>query len=121
MAEGIANHIFGDLISAKSAGSRPAKEISPYAIEVMREIGIDISNQKPKSVDIFKDEYFDIVVTVCDRTKEECPFFPNAKKIIHKSFPDPEETKENKLEIFRKIRNEMKEFIEREILKYLNK
>lgn len=116
MAEGIVNNLFGDFISAKSAGSRPAKEISPYAIKVMKEIGIDILNQKPKGIDEFKDEHFDIVVTVCDRAKEECPYFPNAEKVIHKSFPDPEDAKENeKSEKFRKIRDKIKEFIKKEI------
>ncbi len=121
MAEGIANNLFGDLIEAKSAGSRPAEEISPYAIKVMREIGIDITNQKPKSIDEFKDEYFDLVITICDRAREECPYFPDAKRIIHRNFPDPEEAEGNKLESFRKIRDEIKEFIENKILKYFNK
>jgi len=121
MAEGIVNNLFGDFIEAKSAGSRPAEEISPYAIKVMREIGIDITNQKPKSVNEFKDEHFDLVITVCNKAKEECPYSPNAEKIIHKSFSDPEEAEENKLEAFKKVRNEIKEFIEKEILKYFNK
>jgi len=121
MAEGIANNLFGDFIEAKSAGSKPAKQISSYAIKVMREIGIDITNQKPKSVDEFKDEHFDLVITVCNKAKEKCSYFPNAKKMIHKSFYDPEEAEQNKIESFRKIRDEIKEFIEKEILKYFYK
>ncbi len=112
MAEGLLNTFFKSKYHAFSAGITP-KEVNPYAIEVMKEIGIDISDNRSKSIEEFRDMTFDFVVTVCNNAKESCPFFPG-KKILHKSFENPsifngeiEET----LAIFRKVRDEIKQWI----------
>jgi arsenate reductase len=113
MAEGLLNAFFRDTCQALSAGIVPS-EVNPYAIEVMKEIGIDISSQYSKSIEEFKDKKFDVVATVCDNAKEACPFFPG-KKIIHKSFEDPSNSSgsiEDILKEFRKTRNQIKEWIQ---------
>lgn len=113
MAEGLMNYLLGDYYSAYSAGTKPTL-VNPFAIEVMMEIGIDISNHRSKSVVEFKGEKFDYVVTVCDTAKENCPFFPGAKEYIHQGFEDPSSFKgsdKEKLNKFREIRNEIKNFI----------
>jgi len=113
MAEGIVNTLLSNKLIAYSAGTEP-KEVNPYAIKVMEEIGIDISHHRSKSVYEFKEEKFDIVVTVCDHAKETCPFFPGARKYIHKGFEDPssvEGEEKEKLTKFRKIRDEIKDWI----------
>ena len=72
MAEGWVNHLRGETWQAFSAGTHPAGRVHPFAIEAMREIGIDISAARSKSVDEFRDAAFDLVVTVCDDAAEEC-------------------------------------------------
>jgi arsenate reductase len=112
IAEGLLNSILGTKYIAFSAGLSP-KKVNPYAIEVMKEIGIDLSKQYSKSIEVFKDDNFDYVVTVCDNAKEACPFFPG-KKVIHKSFEDPAKFNGNivdTLETFRKTRDEIKAWI----------
>jgi|Deesub1362A_J573_1020465.scaffolds.fasta_scaffold00484_7 arsenate reductase len=112
MAEGLMRSMFGDKFEVYSAGVKP-KGVNPYAIRVMAEIGIDISTQRSKSIDEFRGWEFDYVVTVCDTLREICPFFPG-KKIIHKDFEDPgkvEGGEEEKLEAFRKVRDEIREWI----------
>ena len=81
-AEGYIKTYYKDKYDSFSAGLKPTK-INPYAIEVIKEVGIDISNQYSKSIDEFKNIKFDIVVTVCNNVKEACPYFPG-EKIIHK-------------------------------------
>ncbi|MBC7320254.1 arsenate reductase ArsC, partial [bacterium] len=101
-----------DVYEAYSAGLE-ATEVNPYAIKVMKELGIDISNHRSKRIEEFKGILFDYVVTVCDSAKEKCPFFPG-KKVIHKSFEDPAEfigKEEEKLRVFRKVRDEIKDWI----------
>lgn len=74
----------------------------------------DITNHYSKSTGEFRRTVFDHVVTVCDHAKENCPFFPGAKNYIHKSFPDPSAakgTKQEQLDVFRKVRDEIKEWI----------
>ena len=112
IAEGILKALYRDKYESYSAGLQPSK-LNPYAVEVMKEIGIDISDQYPKSVEEFKEMKFDIVVTVCDNAKESCPFFPG-EKIIHKGFDDPAKTKgdiQNNLKVFREIRDQIKPWI----------
>jgi len=113
MAEGLLNTIFGDSYDAYSAGVEPTI-VSPYAIEVMKELGIDISDHRSKSIEEFRDKTFDYVVTVCDNAKESCPFFPG-KKVLHKSFEDPgaaDGSIEEILDDFREIRDNIKSWIE---------
>ena len=112
MAEGFLKTFYRDKYESYSAGLQPTK-LNPYAVVVMKEIGIDISDQHSKSIEEFKDMKFDIVVTVCDNAKEKCPFFPG-KKILHKGFKDPAKTKgaiQDILKVFRKIRDQIKEWI----------
>lgn len=113
MAEGILRALYSDRYEVYSAGIQPSK-INPYAIKVMAEIGINISDQRSKSIDEFRDMMFDYVITVCDHAKETCPFFPNGRKYLHQGFPDPsdfEGTEEEKLKIFRQVRDEIKDWI----------
>jgi len=114
MAEGILQTLYGDRYEAYSAGTQPTK-VNPYAIKVMSEIGIDISNHRSKSAEEFRGKEFDYVVTVCDNAKEACPFFPGGKTYLHKGFKDPSEFKGNENEIvaeFRRVRDEIKRWIE---------
>ena len=113
MAEGLLKSLYGNCFEVYSAGTKPTR-VNHYAVKVMKEIGIDISNQRSKSIDEFKGIEFDYVITVCDSAKEECPFFPG-KIVIHKSFPDPsnyEGSEEEKLQFFRKVRDMIKNWIE---------
>lgn len=112
MAEGLLRALYGDYYESYSAGLE-ATEVNPYAIKVMSEIGIDISNQRSKSINEFKEILFDYVVTVCDSAKERCPFFPG-KRVIHKSFVDPAEfigSEEEKFSVFREVRDQIKDWI----------
>lgn len=113
IAEGLLNTIYGSRYEAHSAGIEPSK-VNPYAVEVMKELGIDISNNRSKSIEEFRDTNFDYVVTVCDNAKEACPFFPG-KKILHESFEDPAEFEgniEETLAVFRKVRDKIKNWIQ---------
>ena len=88
MAEGILRHLAGDRFEVFSAGTHPVG-LNRLAVEVLREIGIDISQHRSKSVDEFAGQHFDYVITVCDNARESCPVFPGAGERIHHSFPDP--------------------------------
>jgi len=112
MAEGFLRAFYGTRYEAYSAGVEKTS-VNPYAFEVMKEIGIDLSKHYSKNIDEFQGVNFDYVVTVCDYVKESCPFFPG-KKVFHKSFQDPTSFKgniEETLSFFRKIRNEIKDWI----------
>jgi len=113
MAEGLLNTIYGSRYETYSAGIQPT-EVNPYAVEVMKELGIDISANRSKSIEEFRGMTFDYVVTVCDNAKETCPFFPG-KKTIHQEFDDPyefSESIEETLLSFRRVRDEIKNWIE---------
>ncbi len=115
MAEGLLNTLYGDRYEAFSAGVSPTK-VNPYAIKAMQEIGIDISQNRSKSLDEFIGVKFYYVITVCDNAKEACPFFPNGLKYIHKSFKDPSQstgTDTNIMESFRLVREEIKDWTEK--------
>jgi arsenate reductase len=117
MAEGLVNKLFGDTFEAYSAGVIPTI-VHPYAVQVMAEVGIDISQHKAKSVEDFRDVTFDYVVTVCDNARETCPFFPGAQKYLHKGFADPAAFNGSPtaaLDTFRNVRNEIEAYI-REII-----
>ena len=112
IAEAFLNSLYGTSYKAYSAGVEKTK-VNPYAVEVMKEIGIDMSNHYSKTVEEFKDETFDIVVTVCNTAKETCPFFPG-NKIIHKSFDDPSMVEgdiDDILTSFRKTREDIRKWI----------
>jgi len=103
---------FNKELSVFSAGTFPASEVNPLAIEVMREVGLDISKNKTTNVDEYLNKSFDYVITVCDDARETCPVFVGrVSKRLHFGFEDPAKAKgnkENKLKIFRKIRDEIK-------------
>lgn len=114
MAEGLLRNIYGDKFDVYSAGTQPSR-VNPFAIEAMKELGIDITNQSSKSVSCYKDMHIEYVVTVCDNAKESCPTFPGAKNIMHKAFRDPSQFRGKDEEIlngFRQVRDEIKTWIE---------
>ena len=109
MAEGLLRHLAGDRFEVMSAGVSPT-QVKPEAITAMREIGIDISSHRSKSVDEFSNEQFDYVITVCDNANEQCPVFPGSTKRIHWSFEDPAaaDGDENaRLAVFCRVREEI--------------
>lgn len=111
MAEGLLKHDGGDSFEVFSAGTKPT-HVRPEAITVMRELGIDISGQRSKSVDEFAGQQFDYVMTVCDSAKESCPIFPGSTERIHWSIEDPasiQGSDEQRLTAFRRIRDELRE------------
>lgn len=89
MAEGLARAFHGDVLDVVSAGSRPAGWVHPLAIQALADLGIDIRDQTSKSADQFINEPFDVVVTVCDSAAQDCPVWPNAKRIEHWPIEDP--------------------------------
>src|SRR5512139_2121425 len=89
MAEGLINAQLADRFVAFSAGTRPAGYVHPQAIAALREIGIDISQQRSKSAEEFRQEPFDVVVTVCDDAAENCPVWLGQGQRVHIGFPDP--------------------------------
>lgn len=99
-----------------SAGTKPADKVHPKAIQVMREVGIDISHNKPKDVEQFINQSFDYVITVCDNARESCPIFTGqVVKQLHIGFEDPAEATGNEeevLKVFRKVRDEIKKAFE---------
>jgi arsenate reductase len=110
MAEGLVNHDLGGRVQAFSAGVRP-KVVNPRAIQVMGEIGLDISRQRSKSVDELAGEHFDLVITVCDRAAEQCPLFPGETEVMHVGFPDPAQATGSEEEIlaeFRRVRDDLR-------------
>ena len=118
IAEGVMNQIYGEIFEAFSAGTEPSS-VNPFAIDVMGEIGIDISRHRSKSVEEFLEQDFDYVITVCDQANEACPFFPGGKERIHKGFVDPAEVQGSDLEkraAFRKARDEIMVWIEKNFL-----
>ena len=110
MAEGILREMNGDNYDVESAGIDPS-HVRPEAIQVMKEIGIDISGHRSKSVDEFSGRHFDYVITVCDNANESCPVFPGVMERIHWSFADPAAVTGDddvRLDAFRKIRDEIR-------------
>jgi arsenate reductase (thioredoxin) len=89
MAEGLINAQLADRFVAHSAGTQPAGYVHPQAIAALREIGIDISDHRSKSVDEFKGMPFDVVITVCDDAAENCPVWLGQGQRVHVGFPDP--------------------------------
>jgi arsenate reductase len=112
MAEGLLRHMAGDRFEVSSAGTKPSV-VRPEAIAAMAEIGIDLTGHRSKSVDEFAGKPMDYVITVCDNAKESCPVFPAGTKRMHWPFQDPpgpnEYTDEERLEVFRMVRDQMRE------------
>ncbi|HEY0752960.1 MAG TPA: ArsR family transcriptional regulator [Ktedonobacteraceae bacterium] len=89
MAEALLQHLSHGTIEACSAGSQPAGQVHPLAVQAMERRDLDMSLARPKHFDKFRGQHFDTVVTVCDRVREVCPVFPDDPEHIHWSFPDP--------------------------------
>lgn len=117
MAEGFTRSLHHGSIQAESAGSE-IHGLDPLAVRVMAEAGIDISSHRSRSIDELGEREFDFVVTVCDRAKENCPFFPAVRSFIHRSFDDPPvlaehaQTEEEALSHYRRVRDEIRSFID---------
>lgn len=116
MAEGFARQLRGDALEAWSAGIE-AHGLNPYMVKVMAEAGIDAGRQRSKRVGEL-DVVFDYVVTVCSHADEHCPAWPARTKVIHHGFDDPPrlaaglDGEQEKLEIYRRVRDEIRAFIE---------
>ncbi len=121
IAEGWTSHLKGDVIEAYSAGIE-THGLNPNAVKVMAEAGVDISGHKSQHIDEFKDVKLDVVVTVCDHAHETCPFFPGNSRVVHVGFGDPPKmarelaeqgaSEEEQMGCYRKIRDEIKAFVE---------
>jgi arsenate reductase len=114
IAEGLLKHITRNEYEIFSAGTKPSS-VRPEAIEVLREVGIDISKNRSKSVDEFTNQKIDFVLTVCDSAREICPYFPAQTKLIHHSFADPAEVQgdeETRIHAFRNARDQIQKYLE---------
>jgi arsenate reductase len=119
MAEGLLNHYAGDRFVVFSAGLEPGA-INPFTIQVMEEIGIDISQHYSKSLNLFLGKvHFGYLITVCDRADQKCPIFPGMGIRMHWPFEDPaafQGTEAEKLAKFRQVRDQ----IEQKVIDWLN-
>jgi arsenate reductase len=118
MAEGLLRHLAGNRFEVMSAGTE-ATHVRPLAIRAMGEVGVDISTQESETLGRYLCEPFDYVITVCDEANEACPFFPGASERLHWSFPDPSKaqgTEEERLEVFRRVRDDIVDRIRRELI-----
>jgi len=113
MAEGLLRHDAGDRFIIESAGTKPSR-VRPEAIAVMKELEIDISGHRSKSVDEFASTEFDYVLTVCDNAKESCPVFPGHANRLHRNFEDPAAaggSEAARLAVFRRVRDEIRDYL----------
>jgi arsenate reductase (thioredoxin) len=117
MAEGWARHLIGDQIEAYSAGIEK-HGMNPHAVKVMAEVGVDISRHYSKTLDDLGPVPFDYVITVCGHANEHCPVFPGNARKVHVGFDDPPKlTKhlpdgEEKLEVYRRVRDQIRQFVQ---------
>ncbi|CAI2716956.1 Arsenate reductase [Nitrospina watsonii] len=117
MAEGWARHLKGEAIEAHSAGTDP-QSLNPLAVEVMREVGVDISGHASKHVDAVMSVPFDYVVTVCGHADATCPRFPGEAKVVHHGFDDPPklaadaQTEEDAMAHYRRVRDEIQAYVQ---------
>lgn len=117
MAEGLMRAMYGDRYEVFSAGTEPYR-VNPFAIRAMDRAKIDIRSHRSKSIEEFDDQEMDYVVTVCDKAKENCPYFPGGKILLHHSFSDPAAAKGSDEEIlaeFERVREEIKKWIEESV------
>jgi arsenate reductase len=116
MAEGWLRHMHGERFNVYSAGIE-THGLNPNAVKVMAEAGVDISNHRSQLLSEFADQPLDYVITVCGHANESCPFFPGDTKVIHVGFDDPPklalafEDEDSKLDCYRKVRDEIREFV----------
>lgn len=110
LAEGILRAVAGDFLEVHSAGSKPAGHVHPLAIEVMQEIGLDISAHRSKHMNDFLQRDIETVITVCGNADQACPMFPGQVNRHHWGFDDPAHatgTDAEKLAVFRRVRDEI--------------
>ena len=124
MAEGFLKS-FDKKLEVYSAGTAAEEKVNPYAVKVMKEVGIDINKQRPEPVDMYLSDSFDYVITVCDGAKEVCPVFAGkVKNRLHIGFEDPASAKgtdEFVLPVYRKVRDQIKEAFYHFYLNNINK
>ncbi len=111
LAESLLRTAAGDFLNVASAGSKPAGYVHPIAVQVMKEIGIDISSHRSKSMNEFLNQPVETVITVCDNADQACPTYPGQLNRHHWGFYDPAHatgTDEEKLAVFRRVRDEIK-------------
>ena len=115
LAEGFLRSAAGDLLNVQSAGSKPAGYVHPLAIQVMQEVGIDISSHRSKPLTDFLEQNIDTVITVCGNADQAGPIFPGQMRRYHWPFEDPAHatgTEVEKLEVFRRVRDEIRRVFE---------
>lgn len=118
MAEGWARHLKGDELEVWSAGIE-THGLNPHAVQVMDEAGVDISNHESQNIRDLLAIPFDYVITVCGHAHETCPIFPGQAKVVHVGFDDPPklaldyDTEEAKLDCYRRVRDEIRAFVEK--------
>ena len=108
MGEGLVNHFLGDRWEAVSAGTAPTGYVHPLAVQALAELGIDISAQRSKSADEFRDTDLDVVITVCGGAADDCPVWLGNGRRKHIGFPDPAAatgSEEEQLDMFRQVRD----------------
>lgn len=121
MMEGWIRYFGGTTLAVKSAGVE-THGVNSTAIRVMNEAGVDISHHTSNHVDEYAGEEFDVVLTVCDNAKERCPVFPSRAKQWHHNFTDPAKatgTPEEILDVFRRVRDEIRDYA-KELVEKLN-
>jgi arsenate reductase len=112
MAEGLVNSFLGDRWTAFSAGTEPASSVHPLAVRVMDELGIDISDARPKTVGDLHTQRFDVVITLCDQAAQQCPLWLGQGQATHMGFPDPAQAsgnEEERLGVFRQVRETIRD------------
>jgi arsenate reductase (thioredoxin) len=119
MAQEIINALRGDAWHAVSAGTQPAKQVNPYAIRALSEIGIATQDTTPTHLDQYRGQPFDVVITVCDDAADNCPVWLGQGKRVHIWFPDPAAAKGTDKEILNAFR-EVRDDIQTRILGYLD-
>ena len=116
MAEGLARHLCGEHLEAASAGTAP-QPLNRYAVQVMAEIGIDISSHRPKSIAELTGRSFDCVITVCSSAHDTCPTWPGQGRVMHHPFDDPPHlaatarAEEERLAVYRRVRDEIRAYV----------
>ncbi|MEM9915489.1 MAG: arsenate reductase ArsC [Planctomycetota bacterium] len=114
MAHGWLAHLGGDAVEVFSAGTQP-KGVHPISIDVMQDAGVDIAGHSSDLLDVYLDEDFDAVITVCDHAQEACPVFPGAKRTLHHAFDDPDDktgqlTADQMRPTFLRVRDEIRDW-----------
>jgi len=115
MAEGVLRQVAGDVLNVQSAGSNPAGFVHPLAIQVMAEIGLDLSGHRSKHLNEFLTQPVETVITVCDNANQACPVFPGQVNRHHWAFDDPAHapgTEADQFPVFRRVRDEIRRVFE---------